>query len=116
MSVRGKERAENMEEKRYYRVDYRGKAYEFVFQYKYDSKNGYRAFIVKAPGYRFRSSDLSATHRLKRDNAYCICWSERISSKAKLDAVVELWCKATVMYIVHGGKSIDAHAAKLMNA
>lgn len=105
-----------MTENRYYRVEYQGKTYEFSFRYEHDSAKGYRAYIVKAPGYGFRSTALSATHRMKDTDGHYICWSTRITSKSSMDAVTALWCKATVMYIVHGGKSLDAYAERLMKA
>jgi hypothetical protein len=105
-----------MTENRFYRVEYLGKTYEFAFRYESGREDGFRAYILKAPGYGFRSSSLSATHRRKDDSGHYICWSERIRSKSSMDAVTALWCKATVMYIVHGGKSLDAYAEKLMKA
>ena len=105
-----------MEEFRFYRVNYLGKTYEFKFQYSYTLSYGYRAYIEKAPSYAGRKSSGSATHRNKDGERYYICWSERIRTRKKMDAVVALWSKATVMYIVSGGESIDSHAKRVMQA
>lgn len=99
-----------------YNVNYASRTFDFTFKYEYDQSNGYRAFILSAPSYRNRSDLLTDTHRMKEGNRHYVCWSEKIWSEESLDAVVALWCRATVMYIVLGGDSIDEHAAKLMKA
>lgn len=100
---------------KFYSVDYAGSSYEFEFEYTHDSTNGYRAYIIRSPEYRDRSTALTKTHRIKEGNQYYVCWSEKIWSEESLDAVVALWCKATVMYIVLGGEALDEHAAKLIS-
>ena len=103
-----------MDDYRYYRVDYRGTRYEFKFRYTHSRSDGWRAYIVSAPSYAGRSESLSATHRLHGTNGeYYICWNSTIPEEKQMNAVVELWCRATVMYIVNGGESIDAYANKL---
>lgn len=104
-----------MDDIRYYGVDFLGVRYEFVFRYQHTSE-GYRAYILSSPGYRSRSTNLSATHRLTDGGEYYVCWSQPIRKESEMDAVVALWCKATVMYIVLGGPSLDQHAKRLMNA
>lgn len=99
-----------------YSVAFGGRTYDFTFHYQNDPSNGYRAYILSMPGYGRRSESLVDTHRLKEDNRYYVCWSEKIWSEDALDAVVALWAKATVMYIVLGGSSIDEHAARLMRS
>ena len=101
---------------KFYSVDFIGHRYEFEFEYCYDSEHGYRAYILHSPGYANRSTALTRTHRIKEGNRYYVCWSEKITSSESLDAVVGLWCRATVMYIVLGGEALDEHAAKLMNS
>lgn len=99
---------------RYYSVNYCGVRYEFKFRYTYSRSEGWRAYIVSAPSYAGRSEGLSVTHRLHGVNGeYYICWNSIIPEEKQMNAVVELWCKATVMYIVNGGESIDAYANKL---
>ena len=95
-------------------IPYRGKNYHFEFQCVRTLFNGYRAYIEEAPSYGRRSDKLSATHRMRDGNRYYICWSEKIRSREKIEAVMRLWARATVMYIADGGPSLDAHAAKLM--
>ena len=104
-----------MTDRRYYRVEYCGNTYEFVFDYTHSCIEGYRAYIVSAPSYGVRSESLHKTHRLQSGDRYYICWSNKIHSLDEMNAVVELWAKATVMYIVHGS-SLDAHAARIINA
>lgn len=103
------------EHHKFYAVHYAGTTYEFEFEYTYDASQGYRAYILHAPEYRDRSAALTKTHRLKEGDRYYVCWSEKISSSESLDAVVALWCKATVMYIVLGGEALDEHAQKLLS-
>lgn len=106
----------NQDNVKTYSVNFAGRTYDFTFRYEHDSTNGYRAFIESMPGYGARSSALTATHRLKEGNRHYVCWSEKIWSEEALDAVVSLWCRASVMYIVLGGESLDEHAAKLFRA
>ena len=101
---------------RYFTVNYRGNSYEFQFRYTYRPYGGWRAYIVNAPSYGCRSESLAATHRLDGGHQYYVCWSEQIPTRTQLDAVVELWSKATVMYIVDGGPSLDKHVGKLLRA
>ncbi|MBR6418766.1 MAG: hypothetical protein IKS42_00360 [Oscillospiraceae bacterium] len=101
---------------RYYRVEHCGRTYEFQFEYTYKLSEGYRAYIESTPSYGRRSQTLHATHRSKTGDRYYICWSKRIHSKKDMDTVTALWCKATVMYIVYGGKSMDIYADRLIRA
>ena len=105
-----------MEKKRFYRVDYRGRSYEFKFLYTYTFAQGYRAYISEAPSYSGRSTGGGVTHRNKDGDRFFICWSKRIRTEKQMNAVVDLWCRATVMYIVNGGQSIDEHAKRIMQA
>ena len=105
-----------MDRIKYYRVNFLNTDYEFVFRYQHTASTGYRAYIVSAPGYGSRSQGLHATHRLSDNGEYYVCWSDIIGTESEMDAVVELWSKATVMYIVLGGESLDPHAKRLKNA
>lgn len=104
-----------MDSIKYYRVDFLNSSYEFVFRYQHSTTTGYRAYIVSAPSYGRRSTDLHSTHRLTDSGEHYVCWSSTIKTEREMDAVVDLWCKATVMYIILGG-SLDAHAKRIMDA
>lgn len=96
--------------------NYKGRSYSFAFEYTHSAANGYRAYIVSAPSYGRHSGDLHSTHRLRDGSRYYICWSEKITTVAQMDAVAELWSKATVMYIANGGSSLDQYAEKILRA
>lgn len=96
--------------------NYKGRSYSFAFEYTHSDADGYRAYIVTAPGYGGRSENLHSTHRLRDGSRYYICWSEKITTVAQMDAVAELWSKATVMYIANGGSSLDQYAEKILRA
>lgn len=97
-------------------LKYRGRSYHFEFQITNSFLQGYRAYIQVAPSYGSRSTSLSATHRIRDGNRYYICWNSKINDRSSMIAVIELWAKATVMYIVDGGESLDAHATRIRNS
>lgn len=94
---------------------YKKRDYTFRFEYRYTFWQGYRAYIVESPGYRGRSEDLHRTHRYRDDNQFYICWNTKIRKREQMDAVAELWSKATTMYIADGGTSIDQYASVILN-
>ena len=97
-------------------IRYRGRTYTFKFNITYSILQGYRAYIEDAPSYKSRDQSLNATHRLTDGNRYYICWNNRINDLSAMKAVIDLWAKATAMYIADGGPSLDAHAARIRNA
>ncbi len=96
--------------------DYRGRKYTFRFEYRHSLTKGYRAYIIEAPSYGGRSESLQDTHRIRDGEEYYICWNQKIRKREQMDAVAELWSKATVMYIANGGKSIDQYVPRIMSA
>jgi len=96
-------------------MTYRGRTYRFAFNITYTDSQGFRAYIQTSPSYGSRSDSLSSTHRLTDGNRHYICWNSTISSLSAMKAVIELWTKATVMYIADGG-TFDSHAARIRNA
>lgn len=100
----------------YVTYNYKKRSYSFAFEYTHSAENGYRAYIVSAPSYGRRSENLHSTHRFRDGSRYYICWSEKITTVTQMNAVAELWSKATVMYIANGGTSLDQYAEKIMRA
>ncbi len=97
-------------------ITYRGRSYHFEFQITNSPSQGFRAYIQEAPSYGLRDESLSATHRLRDGDRYYICWNSRINDRSAMIAVIELWTKATVMYIADGGTSLDAYAERIRNS
>lgn len=95
---------------------YKKHDYTFRFEYRYSFWHGFRAYIVEAPDYRGRSEDLHRTHRYRDGNQFYICWNTKIRKREEMDAVAELWSKATTMYIANGGASIDDYVSAILNA
>lgn len=90
---------------------YRGRSYHFRFEYCWSDETGYRAYIVESPSYGLRSKSLVKTHRIYDGDRHYICWAGTVSTVKQMDAVAELWAKATVMYIADGGRSIDKYVS-----
>ena len=84
---------------------YKGRDFRFVFRFVYTPATGWRAYIVESPSYEGRSEGI-ATHRLVSDRQYYICWSTRVDSRDDMQAIADIWARATVMYIVDGGSNI----------
>ena len=104
----------SMEKPVFYTVSFNGLKYEFQFRYK-ETDGIYKAYIVNQPSYGDRSTSLNDTHRLTEGSSFYVCWSEPIRSEEDMNAVVALWCRATVMYICFGG-DLKEHAEKILNA
>lgn len=94
-------------------LQYAGSTYHFVFRLVYTQSNGWRAYIDEAPPYAGRNDGCVSTHRLIDAGQYYICWSSRVNSRENMEAIAQLWAKATVMYIVNGGSGIDSYVTKI---
>lgn len=92
---------------------YAGRTFHFVFRFVYTATAGWRAFIDEAPRYEGRSEGAGPTHRLIDNGRHYICWSTRVDSKSAMESIADLWAKATVMYIVHGGSSITDYVTRI---
>lgn len=84
----------------YYRTRDGRADYGFSFQRQDDGS--YRAYIRSQPDYGARDTSLHATHRLRDDRGYYVCWSGTLRTEAEARRVAALWADKTQEYIRTG--------------
>ena len=77
-------------------------ASDYRFSFEEVSRNNWRAYILKQPSYRSRSTTSHATHRLQDGNRLYVCTSKTIGSLAEARHLASLWADCTEDYIRRG--------------
>lgn len=74
----------------------------FEFGFHRRDNGAWRIYVLSQPSYGCRASGLHATHRLRDDSGYYVCWQGRIANLREAKFVAQVWSELTERYIATG--------------